>query len=168
MRNPVSDQASSWQYLMQRSFLNWSMKRQYPMKSPRAANWLRIRRRQLCIKWQVGALGMSFYIRWTSKRKSATLRTMVLGLFDYRLMKHHTISTRFKQKFLLDQSKTSTASRRNLSTEGLVKIPPSVHVCPGSRPVGVCNYGKGTTTPWRSVSIGISSLDTGKMETFKP
>ena len=37
----------------------------------------------------------------------------------------------------------------SLNVEDLGKSPPSVHVCPGSRPVGVCNYGNGTTTPWR-------------------
>ena len=104
---------------------------------------------------------------------------MVLGLLDYRLMKHHTFSIRFKSKFLLGQSKTSTASRRSRSLvfavcgvdplckkmagaaaggcqgvaqsecRGSRKIPPSIHICSGSRPVGVCNYGKGTTTPWR-------------------
>ena len=34
-------------------------KRQYPMQSPRASNRLRTRRRQLRIKWQVDAPGMS-------------------------------------------------------------------------------------------------------------
>ena len=37
----------------------------------------------------------------------------------------------------------------SLSVEDLVEIPPSGHVCPGSRPMAVWNYGKGTTTPWR-------------------
>ena len=37
----------------------------------------------------------------------------------------------------------------SLSVEKLVKIPPSGHDCPGSRPMIVCNYGKGTTIPWR-------------------
>ena len=77
------------------------MKRQYPNKTHRAANRLRTRRRQLCIKWRVDGRGMSFHIRSTSKRKSATLRTMVLGLFDYRLMQHYKFSIRFKSEFLL-------------------------------------------------------------------
>ena len=37
----------------------------------------------------------------------------------------------------------------SLSVEDLVEISPSGHVCPGYRPIAVCNYGKGTTTPWR-------------------
>ena len=37
----------------------------------------------------------------------------------------------------------------SLSVEDLVEIPPSGHVCPGSRPMAVCYYGKCTTTPWR-------------------
>ena len=122
------------------------------------------------------------HIRWTSKRKSATLRTIVLALFYYRLMKHYRFSITFKSELLLGQSKTSIASRRSrslvfavcgvygcivhehgwscngwlsmcgtdsLSVEELVEIPPSSHVCPGSRPVAICNSGKGTTTPWR-------------------
>ena len=82
------------------------------------------------------------------------------------------------QNFCLANPKTSTASRRSRSLVFAVcsvapsckkmagpaaggcqsvaqskcreprKIPPSIHVCSGSRPMGVCNYGKGTTTPW--------------------
>ena len=122
---------------------------------------------------------------------------MVLALFDYHLMKHHTFSIRFKSKLLLCQSKSSTASRRSRSLifavcgvvasckkmadpsaggcQGLAqpdcrgprKIPPSIHVCPGPRQAGVCNYGKGTTTPWRDVSVGTSSLDTSRIEPLK-
>ena len=150
------------------------------MKSPRAAKGLRTRRRQLCIKWRVDARGMSFHIWSTSKRKSDRLQTMVLGLFDSRLMKHHTLSKRFRsdsnKNFCLANSKLSqllgaagpwysqcaawvhrariwlvlqrvvVKMWHSLSVEDLVKIPPGVHVCPGSR---ICNYGKGTTTPWR-------------------
>ena len=36
----------------------------------------------------------------------------------------------------------------SLSVEDLVGISPSGHVCPGSRPIAVGNYGKGTTTSW--------------------
>ena len=36
----------------------------------------------------------------------------------------------------------------SLNVEDLVKSPLSVHVCPGSRPVEVCNYGEGTTIQW--------------------
>ena len=80
------------------------MKRQYSNKTHRAANTLRTRRRQLSIKWRVDARGMSYHIRSTSQRKSATLRTMVLGLFDYRFMQHYTFSIRFKSEFLLDHA----------------------------------------------------------------
>ena len=76
------------------------MKRQYPNRSHRATNRLRTRRRQLCIKWRIDARGMSFHIRWTSKRKSATLQTMVLGFFYNRLMQDFTFSIRFKSEFL--------------------------------------------------------------------
>ena len=118
------------------------------------------------------------HIRWTSTRKSATLRTIVLALFHYRLMKHYTFSITFKSEILLGQSKTPTASRRSMSLvfavcgvhgsivhghgwscngwlsrcgtgEDRVEIPSSGHVCPGSRPMAAYNYGKGTTTPWR-------------------
>ena len=37
----------------------------------------------------------------------------------------------------------------SLSVEDLVKIPPSGHDCPRSRPMAAYNYGKGTTIPWR-------------------
>ena len=37
----------------------------------------------------------------------------------------------------------------SLSVEDLVEIPPKDHLCSGSRPMAVCNYGKGITTPWR-------------------
>ena len=77
------------------------MKRQYPNKSHWVANRLRTRRRQLCIKWRIDARGMSFHIRWTSKRKSAILQKMVLRLFDYRLMQHYKFSIGFKWEFLL-------------------------------------------------------------------
>ena len=59
--------------------------------------------------------GVSFHIRWTSKRKLATLRMVVLALFHYRLMRHYKFSIRFKSELLLGQSKTSTASRRSRS-----------------------------------------------------
>ena len=113
--------------------------------------------------------------------KSTTLRSIVLALFNYRLMTHNKFSITFKSELLLGQSKTSTTSRRSrslvfaacgvhgcinawtwlllqrvvvkvwhsLSVEGLDEILPSGHVCPGSRPMVVCNYGKGTITPWR-------------------
>ena len=55
------------------------------------------------------------HIRWTSKRKSATLRTIMLALFYYRLMKHYRFSTTFKPELLLGQSRTSMASRRSRS-----------------------------------------------------
>ena len=92
------------------------MKRQYPNRSHRATNRLRTRRRQLCIKWRIDARGMSFHIRWTSKRKSATLRTMVLGLFDNRLMQHFTFSIKFKSEFLHGHAiQNSHGARRNRS-----------------------------------------------------
>ena len=50
------------------------------MKSPRTANILQIRRRQLCIKWRVDARGMSFHIRWTSKRKICHITDDVVGI----------------------------------------------------------------------------------------
>ena len=115
MRNQVSDKAISWHNLMQRFFGTWKMKCQYLVKSPRAANTARTRRWQLCIKRRIDAWGMSFHIRWISKRKSATLRMMVLGLFNSRLKKSHTFSIGFKSGLLLGQSKTSTASRRSRS-----------------------------------------------------
>ena len=80
----------------------WIMKRQNPMKSPHAANGLRTPRWQLWMEQRIDAWGMPFHIRWTAKRKSATLRMMVF-LF------------RFKPGLLLGQSKTSTASRRGRS-----------------------------------------------------
>ena len=55
------------------------------------------------------------HIRWTPKHKSATLRTIVLALFDYRLLKHCKFSITFKYELLLSQSKTPTASRRSRS-----------------------------------------------------
>ena len=55
------------------------------------------------------------HIWWTSKRKSATLRTIMLALFDYRLMKHYKFSITFKSELMLGQSKTSTAYRRSRS-----------------------------------------------------
>ena len=45
----------------------------------------------------------------------ATLRTMVLALFDYRLMKHYKFSITFKSELLLGQSKTSSVSQRSSS-----------------------------------------------------
>ena len=48
------------------------------------------------------------------KRKSATLRTIVLALFDYRLMKHHKFSITLQSERLLGQSKLS----RLLTTAG--------------------------------------------------
>ena len=47
----------------------------------------------------------------------------------------------------------------SLSVEDLVEIPPSGYVCPGSRQMAVCNYGKGC--------VGMSSLDTGRLEMLK-
>ena len=152
-------------------FWRWRRKRQYPNKSHQAANRLRTRRRQLCIKWQIDARGISFHIRWTSKRKSATLRTMVLGFFYHCLMQHHAFSIRFNQNFCFAmQSKTSTMLAAagpwysqcttcilqrvvvklwlSLSVEDRGKIPPRGHDCPECRPMVVCNYGKGTTIPW--------------------
>ena len=66
-----------------------------------------------CIKWRVDARGMSFHIRWTSKRKFAPLQTMVLALFDYHLMKHQKCSIILKSELLLGQSKSCMASRRS-------------------------------------------------------
>ena len=64
---------------------------------------------------------MSFHIRWTSKRKSATPRKMVLGLFDYRLMQHLTFSTRFKSEFLLGHAiQNSHGARRSRSLASAV------------------------------------------------
>ena len=85
------------------------------MNSRWTANRLQTRRRQLCIKWRVDARWMPFHIRWTSKRKSATSRTMVLGSFDYRAMMHYKFAIRFKSELLLGISKTSTASRSSRS-----------------------------------------------------
>ena len=48
----------------------------------------------------------------------------------------------------------------SLSVEDLVEIPPSGQVCPGSRQMAVCNYGKGTATP----CVGMPSQDTGRLE----
>ena len=55
------------------------------------------------------------HIRWFSTLKSATLRTIVLALFGYRLMKHYMFSITFKSELLLGQLKTPTASRRSWS-----------------------------------------------------
>ena len=41
------------------------------------------------------------HIQWTSKRESATLRTIVLALFDCRLMKRYKISMTFKSECCL-------------------------------------------------------------------
>ena len=46
-------------------------------------------------------------IRWATKRKSATLRTIVLALFDYRLMKHREFVIASQSELLLGQSKLS-------------------------------------------------------------
>ena len=172
------------------------MKRQYSNKTHRAANRLRTRRWQLSIKWRADARGMSFHIRSTSMRKSATLRTMVLGLFDYRLMQHCKFSIGFKSEFLLghaiqeftvlaaagpwySQCATCMAPSwlvlhwavvmvwHSLSLEDLVKIPPSGHDCPGSRPMAVYNYGKATTLPWRKRLRIYIVMDTGRMERLK-
>ena len=51
-----------------------------------------------------------------TKRKSPTLRTIVLALFEYRLMKHNKFSITFKSELLLGQSKISTVSRRSRSS----------------------------------------------------
>ena len=56
-------------------------------------------------------LGDVIHILWHSKCKSATLRTIVLALFDYRLMKHYKFSITFKSELLLGQSKTPMTSR---------------------------------------------------------
>ena len=85
------------------------------MKSPRASNSLRTWWRQICIRWWVWYSRDVIHIRWTSKRKSATLRTIVLVLFDYRLIKHYKFSITCKSELLLGQSKTPTASRRSRS-----------------------------------------------------
>ena len=51
------------------------------------------------------------HIRWASTRKSATLRTKVLTLFDCRLIKQYKFSITFKSELLLGQPRTPTASR---------------------------------------------------------
>ena len=76
------------------------------MKSPRASNILRTWRRQLCIVAGWCSRDV-IHIRWTSKRKSATLRTIVLELFDYRFMKHYKFSITFKSELLLGHPKLS-------------------------------------------------------------
>ena len=57
---------------------------------------------------------LSNYLR-ISKRKSTTLRTIMLALYDYRLMTYYKFSISFKWELLLGQSKTPTASRRSRS-----------------------------------------------------
>ena len=94
---------------MQRSFQSWRMKCQYSVKFTRSANTPRTRRRQVCIKWRNGAWEVSFLTPLSPKPRSATLRMVVLGLFNSRLMKYHTYSIGFKLGLLLGQFKTSTA-----------------------------------------------------------
>lgn len=153
MRNQVSDKAISWHNLMQRFFGTWKMKCQYLVKSPRAANTARTRRWQLCIKRRIDAWGMSFHIRWISKRKSATLRMMVLGLFNSRLKKSHTFSIGFKSGLLLGQSKTSTASRRSRS----LVIFAVCGVAPSCMKMGWCCSG------WLSEFMGHCFVTTGSI-----
>ena len=146
------------------------------MKAPRAANKLRIRRRQLCIKWRVGARGVSFHIPWTSKHITDDGVGVVWLLFNEALYIFYQIQIRTSawpmqsiHSFSPQQVLSIRSVRRawlhrawtwlilqwvivkvwhSLSVEDLVEIPPSGHVCHGSRLMSVCNYGKGTTT-WR-------------------
>ena len=136
------------------------------------------------------------HIRWTSKRKSATLGTIVLALFDYRLMKHYKFSITFKSELLLGQSKTSTASRRSRSLVFAVcgVLGPIVHEhgwsCNGWLSRCGTVWVSRTSSKFRqavmfaldlhqwqfaitgkvqqhhdgSVCVGMSSLDTGRME----
>ena len=137
------------------------------------------------------------HIRWTSKRKSATLRTIVLALYDYRLMTHYKFFITFKSELLLGQSKTPMTSRRSRS---LVFAVCGVHgsivhehdwSCNGW--LSRCGWVSRTSTKFRqavmfamdpdqwqfaitgkipqhndgSVCVGMSSLDTGSMEMLK-
>ena len=130
--------------------------------------------------WVVGWCSRDIiHIRWTSKRKSVTLRTIVLVLiivwwsihdFDHIQIRTSAWPIQTSHGFSPQQvlgilgvrrtwlhrtwtslvlQRVVVTMRRSLSVEDLVQIPPSGHICPGSRPVAVCNYGKGTTTPWR-------------------
>ena len=197
MKNQAWDEANSWHHLRQISFQSWRTKHQYPMKSPRAANTLQTRQRQLCIKRRIDAWAMSFHIRWTYKCKSTTLRMTVLGLFSYRLMKYCAFSIRYKSGLLLSQSDISTASQRSRSLLfALCGVAPSCMEMVGSAAGGwrgvaelECRWPRQNSTErsccpdldqWefankgnvpqhhdRSVSVGVSSSDTNRMETFK-
>ena len=132
--------------------------------------------------------------------KSATLRTMVLGLFDCRLMQHYTFSIRFKSEFLLGHAiQNFHGARRNrfLAFAVCDVHGPIVHehgwFCGGwlSRCGTACLsrtslkfrqavmnsldldqwqfaiMGKEPHYHCGSVFVGISSLDTGRMERLK-
>ena len=135
------------------------------------------------------------HIRWTSTRKSAILRTIVLALFDYRLMKHYKFSITFKSEILLGQSKTPTASRRSRSLVFAVwcmalscmnMAGPATDGCQGvPQPWTSSKFHQAVMfaldlDQWQfaitgkipqhrdgSVGVDMSSLDTGRMEMFK-
>ena len=139
------------------------------------------------------------HTRRTSRHKSATLRAIVLALFDYHLMKHNKFSITFKPELLLSQSQTPTASHRSRS---LVFAVCGVHgyivheygwLC--NRWLSMCGTAWVSSTSskfrqtvmfalnldrWRfsitgkvpqhldvSVCVGMSSLDTGRLEMLK-
>ena len=160
---------------MQRSFQSWRMKCQDPVKFTQSANTQRTRRRQVCIKWWIGAWEVSFLTLFSPKRRSATLRMVVLGLFNCRLMKYHTFSIGFKLGLLLGQFKITTAFKayqvlcdiRSMQSGPMTKTGPAAggcwsvtqperrrprqnaikrSSCPGSRPVEFAIKGNVTNT----------------------
>ena len=173
------------------------MKSQYPVKYPRAANRLRTRRRQLCVKWRVDARWMSFHIRWTSERKSATLRTMVLGLFDIVWWSTTRFRSDSNQNFCLANPKLPQLlgaagpwySRcaawlhrarkwlvlqrmvvnvwHSLSVEDLVKFRQAFMFSLDLDQWKFAITGKVPQHHDGGVSVGMLSLDTGRMETLK-
>ena len=202
MRNQVSDQASSWQHLMQRSFNGeeWN------------AN-IRINLIGQPIDYEHGddsyVLSGGLMLEGchsTSGEPESVIRHITddgVGIvwlpFDAALQVFDQIQIRISawpchprlprcspQQFLGILSVRRAWPHRawtwlvlqwvvvnvwhSLSVEDLFKIPPSVHDCPGSRPMVVCKYGKETTIPWWKLlrrHILISLLDTGKMERLK-
>ena len=117
------------------------------------------------------------HIRWTSKRKSATLRTIVLALFDYHLMKHYNFSIHIRtfawpirishgfspqqalglrsvRRAWLHSGWTWLAGPATGGCQGPECLGPRRNstkrscFCPRFRPMAACNNGKGTTTPW--------------------
>ena len=177
MRNRVSDQASSWEHLMQRFFKveEWNVSIRWSLLVPPTDYE---HGDDSCVL--SGGWCSRGVIRWTRKRKSATLQTMVLTLFDYRFNEalqvfdqiqvrtsawpiqsfhgfspQQVLGIRNVWRAWLHRAWTWLVLHRvvfkvwySLSVEDLVNILPSGYVCPGSRPMAVCDSGKGTTTPW--------------------